>query len=190
MSTSEPILAVCARVSLARRRESAYGPRRRCGRCRCGSRAPVCRRCSSSASLCRPPCMPRQRWAPRTPRERAHFTISLASMIRFISLTTSGPTHTALARQPHTRTRTRAGAWGRTLFADEAVIAVVRVVRIAKASLRVLKLEELVPVLARMPGASAPVSDGTRSGTRDVLVSGMRRAMKRRGRRSIARDGT
>ena len=40
----------------------------------------------------------------------------------------------------------------RTLFADQTVIAVVRVVRIAQATVRVLKLEELVPVLARVTG--------------------------------------
>jgi hypothetical protein len=42
----------------------------------------------------------------------------------------------------------------RTLFPDETVVAVVRVVRVPQAALRVLKLEELVPMLARVAGAA------------------------------------
>lgn len=38
----------------------------------------------------------------------------------------------------------------RTLFADETVIAVVRVVGITQTSVRVLELEELVAMLARV----------------------------------------
>lgn len=38
----------------------------------------------------------------------------------------------------------------RTLFADERVIPVVGIVRVAKSSMRILKFEKLVPMLARM----------------------------------------
>lgn len=39
----------------------------------------------------------------------------------------------------------------RTFFADETVIPVIRVVGVAESSVRVLELQELVAVLARVP---------------------------------------
>ena len=51
----------------------------------------------------------------------------------------------------------------RTLFADQTVIAVVRVVRIAQATVRVLKLQELVTVLARMACAAGQLACASRA---------------------------
>ena len=41
----------------------------------------------------------------------------------------------------------------RTLFADERVVPVVGIVRVAKSSMRIFKFEELVAMLARMTRA-------------------------------------
>ena len=43
--------------------------------------------------------------------------------------------------------------WSRTLFADETVIAVVGVVGVAEATMRVLELQKLVSMLARVASA-------------------------------------
>jgi hypothetical protein len=43
----------------------------------------------------------------------------------------------------------------RTLFADERVVPVVGIVRVAKSSMRIFKFEELVAMLARMTRASS-----------------------------------
>jgi hypothetical protein len=43
--------------------------------------------------------------------------------------------------------------WLRTLFADERVVPVVGIVRVTKASMRILEFEKLVAVLARVTRA-------------------------------------
>ena len=48
-----------------------------------------------------------------------------------------------------------------TLLPDEAVIPVVRVVRVSQTAMRVLEFEELVSVLARMASAGGDASGKT-----------------------------
>ena len=59
----------------------------------------------------------------------------------------------------------------RTLFADERVIPVVRVVRVAKSSMRIFEFEELVAMLAGMTRAFGFVDDGERGKICGCLVS-------------------
>lgn len=114
---------------------------------------------------------------PTTERD-THLVISLDSMIRLSSFTTRGPTHTI-------RIRHQSVSFGElmlatpkenamlTLFADQTIVPVVRVVRIPQTSVGVLKLQELVPVLARMSCAEARSARASarRGEGRDLLVS-------------------
>lgn len=68
----------------------------------------------------------------------------------------------------------------RTLLANQAIIPVIRVVRIPQTSLRVLKLQEFMPVFARMTRAeeekfgrrwSASVETNSERNTENLLVS-------------------
>lgn len=79
---------------------------------------------------------------------------------------------------PHWRGKGAYGQPGRptaaralTLFADETVIAVVRVVGVAQTAMRVLELQELVAVLARVSGAEKKISHGVRARLVMLLTS-------------------
>ena len=82
-----------------------------------------------------------------------HLTISLDSTIRFSSLTTRGETYTEIARfiqgasYDVNITRPRASRSAeRTLFANQTVVAVIRVVCIAQPPIVIFEFEELVPM--------------------------------------------
>jgi hypothetical protein len=76
--------------------------------------------------------------------------ISLCSTMRFNSFTTRGPTHTDRWLDEWMSGKLFFEHGVRTLFADERVIPVVGIVRVAKSSMGILKFEKLVPMLARM----------------------------------------
>ena len=80
-----------------------------------------------------------------------YFVISLDSTIRLSSFTTSGPTHTTKFESTGASKACEEGM--RTLFPDERVITVVRIVGVSQTPVRVLELEELVSVLARVTSA-------------------------------------
>jgi hypothetical protein len=79
-----------------------------------------------------------------------YFVISLDSTILLSSLTISGPIHTGDGREEGSE---GGEEWARTLFPDQAIVAVVGVVCITKSSMTVLEFEKLVAVLSRMTGA-------------------------------------
>jgi hypothetical protein len=84
----------------------------------------------------------------------AYLMISLCSTMRFNSFTTRGPTHTDGWMDGWMDER----GWEhicdvRTFFADERVVSVVGIVRVAKSSMGVLEFEKLVAVLARVTRA-------------------------------------
>ena len=70
--------------------------------------------------------------------------------MRFNSFTTRGPTHTDRWLDEWMSGKLFFEHGVRTLFADERVIPVVGIVRVAKSSMGILKFEKLVPMLARM----------------------------------------
>ena len=53
----------------------------------------------------------------------------------------------------------REGGRVRTFFADETVIAIVGVIRVAQSSMRVFELQKLMAVLARVSCAAAEISN-------------------------------
>ena len=83
-----------------------------------------------------------------------YLIISLCSTMRFNSFTTREPTHTDGWMNEGEEGRGRPmNVCLRTLFADERVVPVVGVVRIAKSSVRIFEFEKLVAVLARVTRA-------------------------------------
>lgn len=73
-----------------------------------------------------------------------YFVISLDSTMRFSSLTTNGPTHTGDLGQHSSGTQNEPP----TFFTDQAVIPIIRVVRISKTTMGVLKLQEFMAVFS------------------------------------------
>jgi hypothetical protein len=85
--------------------------------------------------------------------------ISLDSTILFNSFTTKGPTHTVFVVVYAHHVTGRNIDKRLTLFTNQTVVPVIRIVRIAKTSMRVFKFEELVAVLARVACAGCDVTN-------------------------------
>ena len=89
--------------------------------------------------------------------ETTYFVISLDSTMRLSSFTTRGPTHTESNKAHKVNQCMVRVKMMLTLFENKTVIVVVRVVCITKAAMRVLRLQKLVAVFARMSSTKKKV---------------------------------
>ena len=127
-------------------------PQRRCGRSQYGSRALASQRCSSWANERHLPCETPRFNILLLVRQEKHALGYLARLndpLQLLNHQWANP-HFPLTDKSATLQHQFA-AFARTLFADETVVAVVRVVRVSQTSMRVLKLEELMTVFTRVP---------------------------------------
>ena len=130
-------------------------PQMRYGRFRREFRAPACPQCSFSASLCRLPCLSRWISTTLTLRGRKNALGDLARLHNPLQLfhDQRADPHYKTTKPPSVpvkHTRALQALLQRTFFPNQTIVPVVRVVRIPQPSVRVLKLEELVAVLARV----------------------------------------
>ena len=105
---------------------------------------------SSSLSKDRIKCLNNRSYAAM----HTYFVISLASTIRLSSLTTRGPTHTALFKLHQSLNKGRQVDVTLTFFPDKTIIPVIGVVGITEPSMGVLEFKELVSMFAGMARAS------------------------------------